>query len=366
MKNRIKKKRILFAANDIGWRIEHYSNFIKHNCSEVLVAESFVNYVAPSSLYNTNYTYSFNYSKLPSILRWCLSVFLFFKFLMKYDIFHFFSGETILTRNTRKLEFIVYKLFNKKVIMHFVGADIRNPKYVEWKEQNIQAYLKGDRPPIEPLKWQKKLMEDSQKYADRVLVSTPDLLCIYPGKANYFPVLLDLDKFNMEISKIEFERSNEIVIVHAPSNPLVKGSRIIEPVLKSIKEKYGDKVKLILREDLDNITRYATSRYDLFRCFLVSNIVIDQMVIGWYGLQAIEAVMTDNQVISYVGQDVEKYLFPECPIILANAIDLYEVIEACIKRELNGRIDYKSAKEWVRKYHSIEQNNELLLDTWLN
>lgn len=357
---------MLFAANDIGWRIEHYTKFINAHYSEELCADSFVNYIAPSELYMTNYTYSFDYSRMSSFKRWGISLFLFVKFLFKYDIFHFFSGETILTRKTRKFEFLFYRLFNKKIIMHFVGADIRNTDYVQWKEQNMEGYLQGTHRSFEPLSWQSELMDDSVKFACKVLVSTPDLLKIYPGYALYYPVLLDLEKFEKEISNIKVDPTNEIVIMHAPSNPIVKGSRMIEPVLRRIKNDYGDNVKLILREDLHGVTRYSASRYDLFKAFMKSDIVIDQMVIGWYGLQAIEAIMTQNQVVSYIEKGLESYLFPGSPIISANALDLYSVIEACIQRHLNGQVDFNKAKRWVKKYHSIENNNKNLVDAWLN
>lgn len=359
-----KKKRLLFAACDIGWRIEHYTKFIKKEYSTDLIAEAFVNYQAPHDLYKTEYTYSFNYSKMPSLVRWGISIVLFFRFLCKYDIFHFFSGETILTRNTRNWEFKIYKLFKKRIIMHFVGADIRNPEYVEWKEENIVDYLKGNKPHMQPLGWQQKLMKDTQKFADQVLVSTPDLLKVYPGPAKYFPVLLDIDKLEKELSEIQTKPFNQITIVHAPSNPKVKGSRLIEPALKKIKGKYGGQVRLVLKEDLESVTRYSASRYDLFKYFLSSHIVVDQLVVGWYGLQAIEALMMDNQVVSYIEEGLEEYLFPDCPIMSANALNLFDVIDSCVKRELEGPIDHSGAKRWVKKYHSIESNNEALLNSW--
>ena len=359
----MRKRRILFAANDIGWRIEHYSQFIKKNYGDRLTPDSFVNYIPPTSLYKTRYTYQHNYTNYSSIKRWIYSLFYFFKFLFTYDIFHFFSGETILTRKTRKLEFTVYKLFGKRIVMHFVGADIRNTEYIEWKEKNITDYIKGKKGDNEPLVWQQKLIADTKKYADHVLVSTPDLLKIYKGDAVYLPVFIDLKRLKEEVANIDYVKSEQVTILHLPSHPVVKGSRIIEPVLKDIKSKYGEEVKLILRNE-NKDSRYSVSRYELFKQFLEADIVIDQLIVGWFGLQAIEAVYLENQVISYVEEDLKAHLFPGCPIFSADAINLGQRIEEAISRKQKGEYDFQSAKEWVEKYHVIENNADVLTNAW--
>ena len=52
-----KVKRILFAAVDIGYRIEDYSKFITENYSEELIPESFSKYILDPTHYKTDYTY---------------------------------------------------------------------------------------------------------------------------------------------------------------------------------------------------------------------------------------------------------------------------------------------------------------------
>jgi hypothetical protein len=110
----MKSRRILFAAVDIGYRIEHYTKFIDTHLANKLHAESFSKYVLPKSHYKTNYTYTCPIDKTHPLLLYIYS-FAFFVFsLFRYDVFHFFSGETILTRKLRRFEFWIYKLFKKK------------------------------------------------------------------------------------------------------------------------------------------------------------------------------------------------------------------------------------------------------------
>ena len=50
-----KKKKILFAAVDIGWRIEHYAKFINKNLADVLIPYSLVYYKVSEEQYKTSY-----------------------------------------------------------------------------------------------------------------------------------------------------------------------------------------------------------------------------------------------------------------------------------------------------------------------
>src|SRR4051812_33869195 len=172
--------KMLFAAVDIGYRIELYTKFIREHFASLLKAESLNISRLPEEHYVTHYDYQFHFAGKSSLYRWFVSLFNFLRCLFRYDIFHFFSGETLLPRKLRHFELMVYKLFGKKVIMHFVGCDIRSLNYSHWKADHINEYLKGvdDFPKSEP--WQKKLVHDSERYADSVLVSTPDLKEIIP------------------------------------------------------------------------------------------------------------------------------------------------------------------------------------------
>lgn len=362
-----KKKKILFAAVDIGWRIEHYSKFIKEHFPDQLEAASFVKYYVPKKHYDTNYTYMYNFQKKSVLYGWIISFYIFFISLFKYDIFHFFSGETLLTRKLRRFEFAIYKLFGKKIIMHFVGADIRSPYYIEWKAKNIHNYLKGTNKNKKTQPWQDKLLRDTVKSADAILVSTPDLLELIP-QANYYPVVLDVNKFQSELNETPTNEksSNKVIILHAPSNVNLKGTNIIHKVLKEVEKESNGIVELKLTADNKERSNrlYTVSRYDLFKLYKEADIVIDQLIIGWYGLQAIEALLTKNQVISYVDDNLKPNLYPNCPIQIADANNLKEVVLECIKNHNERKVNFEENITWVKKYHTIEDNNLALIKAW--
>lgn len=365
----IRKKRILFAAVDIGYRIEPYSSFIDKNYANVLKAESFSKYILPEEHYKTSYTYTCPINKTHPVLLYMYCFFFFLFSLFRYDIFHFLSGETLLTRKLRRFELAIYKMLGKRVIMHFVGSDIRNPEYLKWKERNIKEFLNGLDNYPKSLAWQKKLIRDAEKYADYIIVSTPDLLELIPS-AHYYPVMIDIEKFSKELNNSggQSEKKKDIVILHCPSSTKVtfKGTTYINEVLSWFeKEKSNVKAILPAKNKSTGNTDYPVSRYELFKLFQEADIVIDQLIIGWYGLQTVEALAAGNKVICYIDKKLEPYLFPDCPIILADVNNLKEVITDMIAKSENSNTDdSKKQKEWINKYHVIENNNSELLRAW--
>jgi hypothetical protein len=363
------RKRILFAAVDIGYRIEHYTKFINENLSAQFEAESFSKYVLPSAHYKTKYTYTCPVDKTHPVLLYLYS-FCFFVFsLFRYDIFHFISGETLLTRKLRRFEFTVYKLLGKRIIMHFVGADIRSVDYELWKVKNIKSFLNGvdDYPKTFP--WQDKLIKDTEKFADYILVSTPDLKEIIPS-AEYYPVMLDYEKFQEEagLPTNKKDSKDEIVILHAPSSivRINKGTTYIEPVLNKIASMSGYKIKLVLpyKNIQERPTNYPSTRYELFGLLKEADIVIDQMIVGWYGLISVEALAAEKCVICYVGEKLKPYLFKDCPIQIADINTLENVLLDCIEKVAGKKLNLHQQMEWIKKNHTIENNHSALLRAW--
>ena len=358
------KKRILFGAIDIGWRIKTYTSFLHNNEQNINKIKSFVKYKVSKSQYDTNYDIEANYLDYSKPRQWIYSIIIFIISLFRFNTFYFFSGETLLTRKLRRLEFRVYTLLNKKIIMHFVGSDIRDPNYLYWKAEQIESeYKPKDSHPISA-QWQMELIQDTEEFAQHIIVSTPDLISLVKN-AIYYPVVIDINEFSKELNTHKasesFFKTNKIKILHAPSNVKLKGSATIYRALSEI-EKETNLIEFIYTPDLkrETGTVYTVSRYELFQLYNEADIVIDQLVIGWYGLQAIEALLANCHVFCYIDKHLEKYLEKGCPIINTNAISIKEDIIKFIKTYKEPNL--KANQKWVEKHHTIEQNNEPLMN----
>ena len=184
-------------------------------------------------------------------------------------------------------------------------------------------------------------------------------------------MLLDLPKFQKELDAIESTKKNtgEIVILHCPTNATVrtKGTIHIDAVLEQIVAETKHNIRLVrpYKEKEGTSYNYTASRYELFRMFKEADIVIDQMVIGWYGLLSVEALAAGRDVVCFVDEKLKPYLFPGCPIHVADVNTLKKTLLDCIDQYARGiQPDTSRQLEWLKKYHTIEGNHSELLNAW--
>jgi hypothetical protein len=359
------KKRLLFAAVDIGWRIEHYTEFLTKQFGDKLKVESFVKFKLPRVQKETSYTFEFNFYKYSKIVQWELSFLFFIYALFRYDVFYFFSGETLLTYALRPFELRIYRLFGKKIIMHFVGADIRNSGYLFWLNHHFEEYLNGNKLEGAPTKHttkQRKLVMLAERFADKVFVSTPDLLEFFSTKENvhWIPVFLHERKFLEELrsAKPYVFSDQKVRILFAPSNGPLKGADyVVSQVNKWSKNKTDIEFLNMLDEkwtrQMKPFPPYVLTHVDLLSYLQSVDIVIDQVLIGWYGLLAVESMYLNKVTICYIANDLKRFLSPTCPIIsfekdIMEALDkAYEIVKT--KKDN----DYQS---FVLEYHTLEKS----------
>ncbi len=351
-----KKTKILFGTNDIGFRIGLYTKHLEERFGDQVLVHSYVTYKLPKHHYETQFTYEYeNLFSKPLLVRWFLTFYNFLRFFWRYDVFFFLSGETLLTRKLRPLEFRLYKLLGKRVVMSFVGADIRSPKYLQWKNDHIYEYLQGAVEPKKTEPFQDKLIRDARKFAEKIFVSTPDLLDIIP-EAEFFPVMLDIDQFQRDFEAAEpFDKpDDEIWILHAPSGPVNKGSMHIHSVLRTFEKECSKKVRLIIpTEHRESETRnYTLTRYDLLRYYKSCDIVIDQMVVGWYGMQSLEALYAGCSVLCFIEDKYRSFASPDFPIIHCNMNNLLSMLHTAVGRKGN-----ESGRDWLKHNHQLTGRN---------
>lgn len=364
-----RKKKILFGAVDIGFRINHYTRYIAENFGDQLIAESFSKYKLPESHYATEYTYLCEIQKRSKLFVYWYTSFFFLRALFRYQVFHFFSGETILPWKLRGFELRCYQMFGKKVIMHFVGSDIRSEKYLQEKNDHLQEYIEGkysiQNPISEPI--QHQLIDQAQKYADHIIVSTPDLIQLIP-QATFIPVFLDTGN----LPATESNRSAApIRIIHSPSAYNTKGSEYIHKALDAIQQEFGERVEIITPgKKLNEGEHYSLSRYELLAEFQSAHVVIDQLLIGWYGLKSVEALYYGCEVVCYIEPALEGLLQEnKVPITNANAVNIADKLSDLIDRLLSSSDSEQHQKELMNftlTFHNMHTYHPFFSGIWLN
>ena len=299
------------------------------------------------------------------LLQYLISAFFLIYTLLQFQVIYIISGENILTRKLLKLELSIYKLFGKTVVMHFVGADIRNSEVLRAKNKQLLE-SEGQLLAIEEqTDFQRKLCAYAERYADHILVVSPDLIRFFKREVSYVPVFINIEKFEKEISDLSADQSAKVksqkVILHAPSNPELKGSAYIEKVLKELKEEEG--IEYILTTDKKYRTNinppYTVTKYDLFRLYPQADLVIDQLLIGWYGMQSLEALLAGKEVLCLIQDDLQLYWDENCPIHkISDAKALKESLKSILSSTGSSQ-EAARIRSWIQEKHTIEKNQEI-------
>ncbi|WP_139273116.1 glycosyltransferase [Pseudomonas migulae] len=148
-------------------------------------------------------------------------------------------------------------------------------------------------------------------------------------------------------------RVGPLKLLHAPNHREIKGTRHIIRAVEELRAE-GIDVELVMVERVPN--------EEVRRLILEADVIVDQLVIGWYAMFAIEAMASGKPVICHLRRDLEELYvaaglldgFDEIPIIRADAFSLKEVI-----RTLHTDRDIlvsaaERGRGYIERHHSVE------------
>jgi glycosyltransferase involved in cell wall biosynthesis len=184
------------------------------------------------------------------------------------------------------------------------------------------------------------------RYADRIYSVNPDLLRVLPPGAEFVPYA-SVDMRQWSVVPEPPGRSDVPVVVHAPSHRGVKGTRFILEAVDRLKAE-GVRLEFVLVEGLSN----AEAR----RLYERADLLVDQLLIGWYGAVAVEVMALGKPAICYV-RDEDLEFIPEgmrrdMPIIGATPGTIYEVLKThlTVRRRELAEIGRRS-RAYVERWH---------------
>ncbi|MGV8857739.1 glycosyltransferase [Rhodoglobus sp.] len=174
-----------------------------------------------------------------------------------------------------------------------------------------------------------------------VLVSTPGLLSDVPS-ATWLPVVVDTELWANDMQP--FLRSVPVV-AHAPSSAALKGSAFIDPVLERLQS-----------EGLIEYRRVSGVPFDQVPAlYRDADIVVDQLLLGDYGVAACEAMAAGRVVVAHVDAGVRSHIESasgvSLPIVEATASTLEEVLRTLLSDFDSARAHAKAGIEFVNEVH---------------
>jgi glycosyltransferase involved in cell wall biosynthesis len=231
----------------------------------------------------------------------------------EYDIFHFNFGLTFLTVRQFGVvldELSLLKRLGKTVLVTYQGCDVRPKEACPCRKPPCYANTRYRAPAA----------RRALANADRVFHLNPDLRRWLPG-AQFMPYA-SVDARVIK-ARPEPEPDGEVVIAHAPTDVDIKGTRLLVAAVEQLRAE-GVPVRLDLVQGVDQAEVLA-------RC-AAAHVVVDQLLLGWYGGLAVEAMALGRPVLAYIREldPADNPFGDELPIVRTGQDTLADDIRALV------------------------------------
>jgi hypothetical protein len=291
--------------------------------------------------------------RTPAGRLWSMGV-SFVRLAAHYDVFHFHFGTSFFYVAPREREHALrghwdlplLKSMGKRIVFHFHGCDIRNR--ARMRATHALATCTECDPFCRP--WhQDWLRQQAERYADRCFFSTLDLAESAPGAA-HLPLAMDVERWSCAAGTLplpDFDRRDgvrgPVVIAHAPTNRLIKGTRHVEAAVAELRaEGLNVELRLIEKQPWATVPEFLSG----------ADILVDQLMMGWYGLLAMEGMAAGRAVVAHLRGDFVEHL-RGCPVVDATPATVTGVLRALVRdpgrRELLGA----SGRRYVTQHHDL-------------
>lgn len=197
---------------------------------------------------------------------------------------------------------------------------------------------------------------DLERFDGPVFVSTPDLLDVLPG-ATWLPLVVDVDGLATDRPTLERERP---VVLHAPSNPRLKGTPAVEAVLTEL-EAEG----LVEYRRLEGVPHERMARF-----VGDADVVVDQVVLGNPGVLLTEALAAGRLVVAHLSDAVRARMREadpageEPPVVEADPTSLAGVLREVVAERAAYRERAARGPGWARRNHDGTRSAQVLA-AWL-
>jgi hypothetical protein len=240
-----------------------------------------------------------------------------------FHVLHLYFGHTMMVTGWERplwgqMDLPLWKVLAKRIFMTFQGCDARMRNVCA--KEPISACAKDACKQMvcnhEADQKRARSIAFIARYCEKMFCLNPDLLEFVPG-AEFLPYANLENPILYCSGKLT---GSKPLIVHAPSDRFIKGTIFVEQASHELQASHPHDLKLV-----ENIPRQ-----EVFQIFRRSSILVDQLLVGWYGGVAVEGMAAGLPVVAYLN---EKYLsrippemVAELPIVSATPSTLTTVL----------------------------------------
>ncbi len=235
------------------------------------------------------------------------------------------------------------KRTGKGIVVTYQGDDARQGDYcLENHDITIAKEVDEDYYTARSDARKRRQIARFRRYADRIYAVSPDLLSFVPA-AKFLPASRDVRQWTPHYPA---PRARPRVL-HAPSHRGVKGTRFLLEAADRL-QREGVPFDLTLIENLPN--QEALQRYR------EADLVVDQLLAGWYGGFAVEAMALGKPVIAYLRESdldvLPQEMRAELPVIDANPETIYAVLKEWLTVRRHALAERgRAGRAYVERWH---------------
>lgn len=270
--------------------------------------------------------------------------------LLRCDVLHLYSGQSLFQGRLAKVDARFLRRRGQRVVMEFSGTDARLPSVASVASPFYVAPDKYDEDETNA-----SLSEWSDLCSGHVLVADHNLdveLSRHFDTVHVIGLRVDTGAFVPAPPSADAARP---VLVHAPSNPRVKGTVHVRRAVEHLKS-------VGLEFEYVEITQmsHAEARTQYQR----ADLIVDQLCIGAHGVFALEAMSFAKPVVCYIRPDLVGKYPSDLPIINASPETLRTVLGDWLQAPAARRDRGVASRAYVEREHDIRVVARRLLDVY--
>jgi glycosyltransferase involved in cell wall biosynthesis len=255
------------------------------------------------------------------------------------DIIHWYFDSSMLPFG---IDLKVIGFLDKPAVVEWLGSDIRIPE-VEFADNPYYKSVFHNGYEHQSENWQRS------RRTQQAFMKQGFLPVVIPCMTQYIQrdICPRFYKIGQRIMLTDFAprypdpNKKKPLVVHAPTAPVAKGTAAVLRAVDKLKEKYEFEFVLI----------QGMPRKKALEIIGEADIFLDQFIIGYYGMAALEAMAYGKPVLCYVKPSVLKEEPSSLPIVNANPDTLVEMLDLLLR---DGRLRLamgEQGRAYVEKCH---------------
>lgn len=179
-------------------------------------------------------------------------------------------------------------------------------------------------------------------------VSTPDLLLDIP-EATWLPLATDVKSWRTNRPVLQRDVP---VVLHMPSKrrPPIKGTEHIDRFLSELHD----------AGRIEYVSPLAVSHAEVRNLVWQSDVVVDQIMTGSYGVAAVEALAAGRLVIGNVHADVRQLMIEAPPIVDASPRSLRDVMDQVLEERQRFSALAGEGPPYASRWHGGDESASVL------